>query len=56
MVDHISAGNLGFFAVIVEKRNLRIYWPQMMDQDFSEDILQEDSQIAAQEDAAMITT
>ena len=27
LIDHMSAGNQGFFAVITDKRTMRIYWP-----------------------------
>ena len=28
LIEHLSAGNLGLFAIITEKRKLRIYWPR----------------------------
>ena len=27
LIDHLSSGNQGFFAVITEKRRMSIYWP-----------------------------
>ena len=27
LIEHMSAGNQGFFAVITDKRIMRIYWP-----------------------------
>ena len=35
LIDHMSAGNQGFFAVITDKRTMRIYWPQI-EEAFSE--------------------
>lgn len=35
MIDNMSSGNLGFFAMITEKRKLRIFW---LDQNEEEDV------------------
>lgn len=39
MIDNMSSGNLGFFAMITEKRKLRIFW---LDQNDDEDVYQTD--------------
>ena len=62
LIDHLSAGNLGFFTVITEKRTMRIYWPQLTDDEGNDEsnLMAESaaqaSMAGVQEDAVMITT
>ena len=57
-----KAGNLGFFTVITEKRTMRIYWPQLTDDEGNDEsnLMAESaaqaSMAGVQEDAVMITT
>ena len=60
-MDHLSAGNLGLFSIITERRKLRIYWPrpELLKFDWEgeeEEEAEERPRTTGNEDAVMIST
>ena len=60
-MDHLSAGNLGLFSIITERRKLRIYWPrpELLKFDWEgeeEEEAEERLRTTGNEDAVMIST
>jgi len=60
LVEHLSAGNLGLFAIITERRKLRIYWPRpellCVDWAEEEELQVDQNHNQDQKDAFMVTT